>query len=242
MIAELTQSGSKLYEHDTRNIPMVSVDLSRVKFLEDHLGTANGFVRAYKEKVNSNLKGKHFIVWGYGKVGSGIVRGLLHEGAQCTVVDVSSKALERASLKGANCVSPSDKNNLIQVIAQADVLVTATGVASCISQSEYGKVIADSDLTLANMGAEDEFGALFSRDRVLHSKLPFNFSLREPTLMKFLDPVFYAHNRCLQLFVEGRLQNGFQGLPPEEDLKIVTEWQTYWGEDVSEIWEDQFVR
>jgi len=233
MIVELTQSGSKRYEAEpARSIPVVSVDLGRVKFLEDHLGTANGFVRAYQQKVEPKIRGKHFVVWGYGKVGSGIVRGLLQEGAQCTVVDASIEALNRAASKGANCLMPGDAAGLLQVIKTADVLVTATGVVGCLSRSGVSRQISESRLLLANMGAEDEYGEAFAAERVLFNKIPLNFSLPEPTLLKYLDPVLYAHNRCVQLFAQGKLKPGFQALPKEEDDRIVEEWEKYWGEKI----------
>ena len=47
----------------------------------------------------------------------------------------------------------------------------------------------------ANMGAEDEWGSLFSAADVLHGKMPVNFSLEEPTTIQYLDPAFYSQVR-----------------------------------------------
>ena len=70
-VCELTRTGSIKYRESNLNIPIISVDDSKIKLLEDYLGTGEGFVRAFKETVNTDLVGKHFIIWGYGKVGKG---------------------------------------------------------------------------------------------------------------------------------------------------------------------------
>lgn len=234
-IVELTQTGAQLYRKSPPHVPVISIDDSLVKKLEDYFGTGDGFVRAFRQMTGLPLKGKHFVVWGYGKVGKGIARNLLLEGARCSVIDLNPMNLQLAKRRGMEPIPSTDLLEYLPLILSADCLVTATGVTGLVSRSSIAKDILESELVLSNMGAVDEFGALFSEQRVLYKKQPLNFSLKEPTLMKFLDPVFYAHNLGAKLFVEGKVQSGIHPLSPEEDLRIIKSWQSYWKIDVSEI-------
>ncbi|NDC23009.1 MAG: hypothetical protein EBZ49_02595 [Proteobacteria bacterium] len=234
-IVELTQTGVHLYQQRPSQIPLLSIDDSLVKKVEDYFGTGDGFVRAFKQITGTPLKDKHFVIWGYGKVGKGISRSLLLEGANCSVIDLNSEELNKAEKKGILPIPATELLSHLKLILSADCLVTATGVNALVSQSGIAQDLLNSQLLLANMGAVDEFGSFFPKSRVLHQKLPINFCLKEPTLMKFLDPVFYAHNLGAKLFMEGKLRAGVSPLPLEEDLRIIKAWQNYWQIDVSEI-------
>lgn len=236
-IVELTQTGVQLYRNMPPTVPVISIDDSLVKKLEDYFGTGDGFVRAFRQMTGLPLRGKHFVIWGYGKVGKGIARSLLLEGARCSVIDLNPKNLQLAERKGMEPIPGTELIKHLTHILSADCLVTATGVAGLVSQSVIAKDILESKLLLSNMGAVDEFGTLFPKERVLHRKQPLNFCLKEPTLIKFLDPVFYAHNLGAKLFIEGKIPAGIHALPREEDMKIIKTWEKYWNIDVSEILE-----
>ena len=49
---------------------------------------------------------------------------------------------------------------------------------------------------LANLGVEDEYGALIPENRVLNRKQPLNFILEEPTSMRFIETTMALHNAC----------------------------------------------
>lgn len=49
-VTELTQTGSMQYKQIKSSVPIVSIDESKVKLLEDYYGTADGFIRAIKKK------------------------------------------------------------------------------------------------------------------------------------------------------------------------------------------------
>lgn len=235
VVSELTQTGVQKYRKANLSIPVVSIDDSYTKRLEDYFGTGDGFHRAYQQQIGDQIKGTFFVVWGYGKVGKGITKSLIDAGAKCAVIDLNEKNLAFAETKGAEGILATDTNRFRKAILKAKCLVTATGVPGLVSGSPLAVEIRDSHLLLANMGAEDEFGPLFPTDRVLNKKLAFNFVLEEPTRMKFLDPIFYAHNLSAKLYVEGQLSSGLSPLPREEDLRIVNQWQSYWGIEVEEI-------
>lgn len=234
-IAELTQTGSEKYKKAKKQIPVVSIDESKVKLLEDFYGTADGFVRAIKEKINPILRDKHFIIWGYGKVGKGIAHFLNFEKAKITAVDVN-KNTDFAKRQNVQVLHPvNDAKEIQQMVQHAYCLVTCTGRKGLISQLPYYPSILNSNLILANMGAEDEFGEKFPKNRILNNKLAANFLLEFPTRIKYLDPVFYAHNSVVKLFHDGKLSKGFSKYPDEYSNAILQEWCDYWHEDISDI-------
>lgn len=53
--------------------PVISVDSSRIKRVEDALGSADGFIRALRSLLpDESLEGRKYVLFGYGKVGLGI--------------------------------------------------------------------------------------------------------------------------------------------------------------------------
>ena len=236
-VAELTQSGASKYMESNLNIPLISIDDSKLKLLEDYLGTGEGFVRAIKEKVNPNISGKHFVIWGYGKVGKGLVKSLLEENCKCTVVEADKKHYAFAKRHKVDFYLSEEIEAIKKIITSAYCIVTCTGVKDVISTSPFLKTIQNTNLILANMGAEDEFGKAFPAQKILNNKIALNFALHEPTRLKYLDPVFYAHNLCTQLFLEGNISNGFNVFPKEHDMAILKQWSEYWDEDITDILE-----
>lgn len=235
-ITELTQTGSMQYKQIKSHVPIVSIDESKVKLLEDYYGTADGFIRAIKEKICDNLKDKHFIIVGYGKIGKGIARRLNQEKAKITAIDLHlDENSDFANYQNVELLHPSEKEGIKKAIKTAYCLVTCTGVKNLMSQAPYAEDLLNSVVVLANMGAEDEFGDKFPTKRVLNNKFAANFLLEYPTLLRYLDPVFYAHNSLFRLFQEGKLKPGFQPFPKELSDDILNEWSNYWQEDISDI-------
>lgn len=85
---------------------------------------------------------------------------------------------------------------------------------------------------LANMGGEDEFGPAFTRDAVPHGKRPVNFAASDPGLMRYLDPVFHAHNLGIDLLSFARLRPGVQPFPDFLASQLVDDWQRTFGERI----------
>jgi adenosylhomocysteinase len=232
-VSELTRTGVHIYREEKVSVPVLSVDDSRLKALETFYGTSDGFIRAYKEFVSPEIKGKRCLLFGFGKVGKGIVRGLLDEGAVCTVVDTCAAALASPYGAAAKRLLASEIADIKPLLRDNDVLVTATGVDNFLSETPWAGEILASKIKLMNMGAADEFGPKFSEADVINGKKPINFRLKRPTLLKFLDPVFYAHNSLVALYHDGRLKPGLQPVPVEIDERLVKEWHEYWKADIS---------
>ena len=80
--------------------PVINVDDSNLKKLEGMYGTGESFVRAFKERTGQSIHNQSFMVFGFGKVGRGIVKYLLRETPHITVVDQSEKQLSDAKKWG----------------------------------------------------------------------------------------------------------------------------------------------
>jgi adenosylhomocysteinase len=63
---------------------------------------------------------------------------------------------------------------------------------------------------------------MFKSNEILADKKPINFVLEEPTQLKYLDPVFYLHNKSIEYLITGK------PLPPEEDKAVLKNWLDLW--------------
>lgn len=222
---ELTQTGSELYKKNQHlTYPVISVDDSKLKYLETVFGTGDGFLRALLSHVKEEIYNREFLVFGYGKVGQGITRALLKYTDLITVVDPSEKAKKIAERKGLKILDSTSKPGVREALKEVYCVITATGVKHLLSDY-YQLAKADcGQAYLINMGAEDEYGENFQASDVLYEKKPFNFSVEMPTLMKYLDPVFYAHNRAIDFLKSGNLSPGYYPLPVSFSEKVLDRW------------------
>ena len=224
-IVELTRTGAIRYEQiSDSQVPIVSVDDTRLKSLETCLGTGEGVYRAVSELCPESIADKRILIFGFGKVGTGIAYYFSQKTDHISVVDMLPERLSTIKSRGYEAISAELPKQVEDAIKQADVIITATGIKDILSHSYQHEWFADK--VLANAGAEDEFGFNFSDSEILAEKKPVNFSLDEPTLMPFLDPIFYAHN----LAIEDALNNqtaGFRALNKSHDQAIIQTWAQY---------------
>lgn len=210
---ELTRSGADPYAAATT--PVVLVDAGRIKKVEDLLGTGDGFVRALAA-LDIPLKGAHLLVFGGGKVGLGICWRAAAAGAQVTVVDPHVVEVPAS----AHLVSASDRDAVRDLIAVADVIVTATGVTD--SLAGYAPDLLATGAVLTNMGATDEYGPGVPTSRVLNDKAPLNFVLAEPTRLRYLESSLALSNAAADWLVARATRGpgapaGIQ--PPDAELE-----------------------
>lgn len=221
-VAELTRTGIPLYEKD--EIPVVSVDDAEVKKLETYIGTADGFIRAFRVLTKHGVSHKQFIIFGYGKVGKGIVKVLLELDARVMVVDKEPKKIEQAKFDNVPAMLLSNcKNHLKDAFA----VITATGVSHAISSAGLQREDF-ADAILVNMGSEDEWGENFSSHDVLFAKRPVNFYLKEPTRIKFLDPVFTAQILAIEDLMKQPRKAGVYPFSREYDLELLLQWTLHY--------------
>jgi len=222
---ELTQTGGELYRRVRPSYPMISTDDSVVKVLETFFGTGDGFTRALYEITGKEMYDKPYVIFGFGKVGQGILHSLKKITRDITVIDINQHVMNEMAYPNVKFINGTKKESIKQNIKKPYCIVTATGIKNVISQyynldkEDLGESI------LANMGAEDEYGENFLQTDVLFDKKPLNFSISEPTTMKYLDPVFYAHNLGIDIIQSEKIQHGYNSFPNDISLAIIKKWQ-----------------
>lgn len=224
---EITQTGANKYRRMQIDYPVISIDDSQLKYLEDSVGSADGFMRAIKQLIPEDLQHKKYIVFGFGKVGIGIARELKKISTDVIVVDQLQSVLKNAEKLGYQTAHTHEQ--ILQHIKDAFCIVTATGNKGFVSR-EFN-VDHFKNKYLVNIGAEDEFGDGFSSHDVFNEKMPVNFVLKEPTKIEYLDPAYYAHNTCIDLVLNKNISKGVHALPSHIDKEILNKWFAFHNED-----------
>ena len=225
-IVELTGSGTFILQENSKQllVPAMSIDDSQLKQLECFYGTADGFIRGFQQESTVSLDNQTILVFGYGKVGKGIVHGLQSFDSKIMIVDACPIALTTARESGLTAIAAHDTKAILQALDQATIVVTAIGIHAALNHipasAFQGKV-------LVNMGGEDDFGPHIAANLVLGEKQPINFLLQSPTLMKYLDPSFYAHNHAIELLLTGQFAPGYHPYPKSADDAVMQQWHEF---------------
>lgn len=176
-----------------------------------------------------------YVVFGYGKVGKGIVDALKNAGVKpknIIVIDKMESACKKATEKKfkAYCLNESNFSKIKKELQNAYAIVTATGVKECISNNFKHSDFPENVIKI-NMGTPDEWGHKFSELEILNKKKPANFLMKYPTKVAYLDAIFEAMLRACLLLTNGKkLSNGFIPLPQEIDNIVASNWQKYYPE------------
>ncbi len=218
-IVELTRSGAEAYGQTSQ--PVYWADAGRIKQIETCLGTGESYFRAMKQLGHDQWEGRKLVLFGTGKVGTGIIWYATRLGAEVhAVTDLSTlKPSLRAML--ASAVHYTDSTTLVSVLNGAYAVVTATGVRHALSAHCPAEVLLQSGAILANMGVEDEFGPQIPDAAVLCRKQTLNFILEEPTQLKYIDATMALHNEGAFYLCRGCPQKGLITPPVETEEKIL---------------------
>ncbi|WP_128755175.1 NAD-binding protein [Aquimarina sediminis] len=228
---EITATGTNKYGSIKVDYPIISVDKSKIKSLEGVLGTGEAFLRAFEKLSQEDTTEKKIMIFGYGKVGVGIAYYLKSRTENIIIVDKEPQNVEKAKLAGFESYTSDNKSKIENLASEMFAIVTATGVKDVISNNFDSNFFKGR--YLANMGGEDEFGFSFKAEEVMCNKKPINFFIEAPTLMRYLDPVFYAHNLGVDLLLFGRLDNGLHPFPEFISEEVVNDWVSIFNEKVN---------
>ncbi len=215
---ELTHSGLAAYQSSKR--PVIIVDHSPVKLLETMFGTGESFVRALAE-LGHVPSGGSLVVFGAGKVGSGIAYNARQCGLAVVVIDYKTSA---ANYANAPVIDVADGDAVSAAIASAWAVVTATGVPA--AAAPFANDLNNTKAILANMGIEDEFGSGVASSRVLNNRRPVNFTLAEPTLLRFMDPIFALSNSSAVDLVHRGVPVGVNPPTRESEAAIIKDMRS----------------
>ncbi len=189
---EITRSGVDRYKASGKAVYVV--DSGRIKRIETSLGTGESYFRAMAKIGYSDWNGKNLVVFGSGKVGRGIIMYAYRYGANVTVVTDPDSVDDKIKEWACRIVDFHKQQDVENAVKEAYAIVTATGVPGAVQKSCSPKVVISSNAILANMGVEDEFGPDIPAERVLNGKATINFSLEEPTHLKYIDATMALHN------------------------------------------------
>lgn len=189
---ELTRSGIEKFRQVDK--PVYVADNGQIKRIETCLGTGESYFRAMKQLGYSEWEGRKLVVFGSGKVGTGIITYAHKMKAEITVVTEPASTSERACQMAAHIIDYKDAAAVARAIGDAYAIVTVTGVADALEGNCPPEALIQSPALLANMGVEDEFGPSIPKERVLMEKKTLNFMLDEPTHLKYIDATMALHN------------------------------------------------
>ena len=210
-VSELTRSG--FYQYQDKNKRVFLADSSRIKTIETALGTGDGFLRAMQKLGHGDVQGKKVVIFGCGKVGFGVAMYCAENGAEVYAVDDWQNRPEPYNF---HAVSRFDRQQIDDLIKDAFCVVSATGIYGGLTQTFDLQKLVKSDALIANIGVEDEFAGLISKNRILNDNQPLNFILEEPTHLKFIDPTMALHNAGMKILFNAA--DGEKFILPDEKI------------------------
>lgn len=229
---ELTRSHSELYANVSK--PAFIADSGRIKRIETFLGTGESFVRAMRCLGYYDWSGRSLVVFGSGKVGSGIIHYANRSGAKVTVVTDLSNISPQIKEQVVEVIDFKDREAVHKVLQDAYAVVTATGVEGALGKTVEPSVLIASGAILANMGATDEYGSEFPESRVLNGKETINFILDEPTHLKYIDATMTLHNYGAEYLVRNPNLQGV--IEPQAELEEqLMQWTRQYGKIGEEL-------
>lgn len=201
-VCELTRSG--IYHYAKHPFPVVLIDDSRIKEIETSLGTGDGFMRAMARFGYGDWVGRKVVIFGFGKVGRGVAYRCIKESALVTVIDRTDINLPSGLFPTVNLVDWQSVEAVRAVVSSADVLVTATGVRGVMCRYGLKDIIeARKELKVAAIGIEDEWTGDLDTTRIVNNGIAVNFSLDEPTLLRYIDPSMALSNESAADLLSG---------------------------------------
>jgi len=190
----LEREGKLLY-------PLIAVNDSPTKSLFDNpIGTGQSTIDAVIRATGILLAGKRVVVFGYGRVGSGIAARARGMGAEVIVVEVDPVKALSAAMNGYRVCSS------LEAARVGDVFITATGNIRVIRR-EHMELMKDGAI-LANAGHYDvEISLQDLRD----------ISVEVEQVNQYVKRYRTRDGRSLYLLAEGRLVNlvAAEGHPSE---------------------------
>jgi adenosylhomocysteinase len=190
----LEREGKLLY-------PIIAVNDSPTKSLFDNpIGTGQSTIDAILRATGTLLAGKKVVVFGYGRVGSGIAARARGMGAEVIVVEVDPVKALSAAMNGFRVCSS------LEAARVGDVFITATGNINVIRR-EHMELMKDGAM-LANAGHYDVEISLKDLREI---------SVEVEEVNQYVKRYETRDGRSLYLLAEGRLVNlvAAEGHPPE---------------------------
>ena len=216
---ELTRSGVDKYRGVAK--PVFVADAGRIKRIETCLGTGESYFRAMNKLGFGSWKNKKIVIFGSGKVGTGLITYAHRYGCITTVVTRPADIRPEVAALAHRVIAADDKQAICRAVLDADAVVTATGIAGALKDSCPAQIFMQSRALIANMGVEDEFGEDLPDSRVLERKRPINFILHDPTRIEYIDATMALHNAGALYLIEHPHAQGLIEPPHEIEEELL---------------------
>ncbi|MFR9604690.1 MAG: NAD(P)-binding domain-containing protein [Rikenellaceae bacterium] len=202
---ELTRSGAELYA-SRGGEAVYMADGGRIKLIETTIGTGESLFRAL-EAMGHSAWGRLMLL-GCGKVGGGILREAVKRGIEVVVVSDERELSEWCREVSYKVIDYRDREAVEAEIDGCYLMVSATGQVGSVERTVSVERVSSSNILLANMGADDEFGESFARDRILAQGRSLNFTLDEPTQLRYIEATLSLHNYGAEYLLENPQARG----------------------------------
>ena len=192
---ETTTGVHRLYDrmkNGTLPLPAINVNDSVTKSKFDNkYGCKESAVDAVRRATDIMLAGKKVVVCGYGDVGKGTAASFRGAGSIVTVTEIDPICALQASMDGF------EVKRLENVVANADIVVTATGNKDIVNQNSFMKM---KDKTIVcNIGHFD--------NEIDMNWLESNFGGNKTTIKPQVDSYRINKDKEIIILAEGRLVN-----------------------------------
>jgi adenosylhomocysteinase len=192
---ETTTGVHRLYEmhkHGQLKVPAFNVNDSVTKSKFDNLyGCRESLGDGIKRATDVMFAGKVAVVAGYGDVGKGSAQALRALGARVIITEIDPICALQAAMEGY------EVKKLETVVAQADIVVTATGCKDIV-RAEHMKQMKD-EAILCNIGHFDS--------EVQVAWLESNPEIKKENIKPQVDQYIFPDGKRLTVLASGRLVN-----------------------------------
>jgi len=195
-VSEETTTGvHRLYEREREGsllFPAINVNDSVTKSKFDNIyGCRHSVIDGLNRATDVMLAGKLSVVCGYGEVGKGCAQALRGQGARVIVSEIDPICALQAAMEGFEVAPVED------VVAEADVFVTATGNRDVITASHMARM--KDQAIVGNIGHFDN-----EIDMAGLKKLP---GIRRNNIKPQYDEWVFPDGHAVLVLAEGRLLN-----------------------------------
>ncbi|MBR2092144.1 MAG: adenosylhomocysteinase [Fibrobacter sp.] len=137
---ELTRSGVQYYKDAKK--PVFVADSGIVKRIETSLGTGDGYFRALEKLgYGESFEGKHLLVFGSGKVGSGIALQGVRRGCNVTVVTDLSRSDAQNSANSADSAGAANTSAAANASTSANSATPASETQEAMPAGDFSAIL-----------------------------------------------------------------------------------------------------
>jgi adenosylhomocysteinase len=195
-VTEETTTGvlrlAQMFDEGTLLFPAINVNDSVTKSKFDNLyGCRHSLVDGINRGIDLMLAGKMAVVCGFGDVGKGSAESLRVQGARVAIAEIDPICALQALMEGYDVVRLDD------VIAQADIIITATGNRDIVTVEHMAKM--KNNAVLGNIGHFDN-----EIDMAALAEYP---GIRRENVKPQVDQWFFEDGHAIIVLSEGRLLN-----------------------------------